>query len=412
MRRKRAKQKMKPLLTAVAVFFFCAFLMLYFRTGNTECLLLSAVVPLVTVVSALLLSSLFGADRLLLSLVSFLADLGVLILYRISPELGIQQAIHCLAGLAVMTVCILLVRNISRWPALILIAMAASLAMLALPLVAGKEINGAKAWLSIGGYSLQPSEPVKLALLLSVAYVLSRRQYILAILFSGLCLLLLMLQKDLGTALLYYFAVLIMLYSATGSLLLILLGLAAGAGAAVLGYSMFAHVKVRVAVWQDPWQDADHYGYQIVQGLIAMVNGGLWGMGLGQGNAVRIPEAQNDYIFAVIINEFGLVFALAVLLVYALIIVRSVMIARRSTSLMYALLAAGCAGMLGVQAFVIVGGIIKLIPLTGITLPFVSSGGSAMAASMGIAGLIQGVNARNRDVLKEDRRIAEGGSRV
>lgn len=403
------RRKMMPLLIAEVAFYCCAFLMLLARTGNLQCLLLAVVVPAALCLSTYVVSRFFAADRLLLMLVNFLCALGILMLYRIDPELGMQQTLHYAAGLLVMVACILFVKHMHRWPLLILLMMGASLVLLAMPVVFGREINGAKAWVVLGPVSFQPSEPVKLVLLLCVSYALSRRKRVIAIAYAGVCLGQLMLQKDLGTALLYYFTVLIMLYSDTGSLMLILLGLAAGAVAAYLGYSMFAHVKMRVAVWQDPWKDADHYGYQIVQGLIAMVNGGFWGMGLGAGNALRIPEARNDYIFAVIMNEFGMIFAVVVIAIYLLIVLRGVMIARRSTSLMYSLLAVGCIGLLAMQTFVIIGGIIKLIPLTGVTLPFVSSGGSAMAASMGIAGLLQGVDARNRDVLHEDEHIAESG---
>jgi cell division protein FtsW (lipid II flippase) len=218
----------------------------------------------------------------------------------------------------------------------------------------------------------------------------------------------LMLQKDLGTALLYYASALILLFASTGSLTL-LAGGAAGAGAgAYMGYAMFAHVKRRVAIWQDPWEDYRGAGYQIVQSLVAMANGGLWGTGLGLGDAhYVIPEAQTDFIFAIILNEFGALFGLAVVLLYVLLFLRGIGIALSARSKFHTLLALGCSCLIALQAFVIIGGNIKLIPLTGVTLPFVSYGGTSLVSSLCIMGLLQGVANDNAQGIREDSEIAE-----
>ena len=169
---------------------------------------------------------------------------------------------------------------------------------------------------------------------------------------------------------------------------------------------MFAHVRRRVSIWLDPWADVDNAGYQIVQALIAMVNGGTWGVGLGLGNASVIPEYYNDFIFSVILHEFGVVFGVIVLGIYALIAVRGVMIAMRARTAFEALLAIGCAAMIALQTFVIVGGNIKLIPLTGVTLPFISYGGTSMVASLCVIGLLQGVQSRIQASVSEDKWLA------
>ena len=218
-----------------------------------------------------------------------------------------------------------------------------------------------------------------------------------------------MLQEDLGTALLYYGATLVLLYAATGSLPLVGAGLAGGAGAALMGYQMFAHVKRRVAIWLNPWADMDGSGYQIVQSLIAIVNGGAWGVGLGLGNASVIPEYYNDFIFSVILHEFGMIFGLIVVCMYLFITIRGVMIARRSRTAFHALLATGCAALIALQAFVIIGGNIKLIPLTGVTLPFISYGGTSMVSSLCVIGLLQGVASCNEAGVHADRALAMQG---
>lgn len=411
-RRSRRKDPGRALLSAVMAFYFLGFFQLGIKDGNWQSFLLSLLVPVIIFIGTAGIPRLFPADKLLLSLTNFLCALGVLVQYRLNPGRGLTQAMNYGVGVGCMLLCTLLLRYWKRWKFLTLLMMGGSMALLFLPLLIGTEKNGAQSWINVGGMSVQPSEVVKLALMLSISYLLSRRRVVISILFAGGCLLILMLQKDLGTALLYYGVTLVMLYAATGSLPLIGAGIAGGAGAAVLGYQMFAHVKRRVAIWLDPWADVDNAGYQIVQGLIAMVNGGAWGVGLGLGNASVIPEYYNDFIFAVILHEFGLLFGLIVLCMYLFIIIRGVMIARRSRTVFHALLAIACSALIALQTFVIIGGNIKLIPLTGVTLPFISYGGTSMVSSLCVIGLLQGVASRNEAGVHEDRALAMGGEKA
>ena len=228
----------------------------------------------------------------------------------------------------------------------------------------------------------------------------------LAVILTGACLGLLMLQKDLGTALLYFGMALFMMYASTGSPLILAGGAVGGAAGAYLGYRMFAHVKRRVAVWLNPWADRQGAGYQIVQGLIAIANGGLWGTGLRLGNPGVIPASFNDYIFTVICHEFGVIFGLSVLVIYLAVVFRGIAIARQADNAFHALLSLGCTVMLGLQTFVIVGGNIKLIPLTGVTLPLISYGGTSLVSSMCLVGIMQGVFAVNRARIREAREEA------
>lgn len=396
----------RAMLTAVMLFFFLGFFLLGIKDGNWQSFLLSLVVPAIIFVGSVGIPRLFPSDKLLLSLTNFLCALGVLVLYRLSPQRGLSQAVNYGVGVGCMIFCTLMVRTIGRWKWPSALMVIGSMGLLALPLVIGRETNGAKNWFYVGGYSVQPSEVVKLALLVVLSYLLSQRKFILSILFGGACLLMLMLQKDLGTALLYFGVTMVLLYAATGSFPLIGAGLAGGAGAAFLGYRMFAHVRKRVAIWLDPWQDASGDGYQIVQSLIAIVNGGLWGVGLGLGNASVIPEYYNDFIFSVILHEFGMIFGIIVLIMYLFIIIRGAMIARRSRTVFHTLLATGCAALVALQTFVIIGGNIKMIPLTGVTLPFISYGGTSMVSSLCVIGLLQGVASVNEAGVKADRRLA------
>ncbi len=396
----------RRLVKPMMLFMFSAFLLLGLKDFNWLSFVLAILVPLGLHITTLLLPRLFPADTLLLGMANFLCAVGILTLYRMDPERGMNQIVMYALGLGVMLLGILYIRFWQRLKATVPLVAVAAVVLMAMPVFFGRERNGAKAWIALFGVSFQPSEIAKLAHLVVLAFLLSRRRVMMAMIFAGACLVLLMLQKDLGTALIYYGITLILIFSATGSLTVLGLGTAGAAAGAVLGYSMFSHVKRRVAIWVDPWVDHRGSGYQIVQSLIAMANGGLWGTGLGLGNANVIPEYSTDFIFSVILNEFGVLFGLCVIAVYALIFIRGVSIAMRSRTKFHTLLALGCASFIALQAFVIIGGNIKLIPLTGVTLPLVSYGGTSLISSLGIMGLLQGVASVNQEDIKEDQMIA------
>lgn len=396
----------RRLVRPMMLFMFSAFLLLGLKDFNWMSFALAVMVPIGLHIATLMIPRLFPADTLLLALVNFLCALGILTLYRMDPARGMNQAVMYAIGLLVMIVCILYIRYWNVLKASVPMVVIGAIVLMALPVFFGRERNGAKAWISLFGISFQPSEIVKLAHLVLLAFLLSRRRVMLAVVFAGISLGFLMLQKDLGTALLYYAITLILVFSATGSLTMLWLGVGGAVGGSMLGYTMFRHVKRRVQIWIDPWMDHRGSGYQIVQSLIAMANGGVWGTGLGLGNAKVIPEYSTDFIFSVILNEFGVLFGVCVVAVYALIFVRGIHIAMRSHSKFHTLLALGCASFIALQAFVIIGGNIKLIPLTGVTLPFISYGGTSLIASMGIMGLLQGVASVNQEDIREDQMIA------
>ena len=235
---------------------------------------------------------------------------------------------------------------------------------------------------------------------------MSRRLIIPWLLYILCCLGLLMLQKDLGTALLYYCVALLLYWVSSGNTFFSLLGIAGGCSAAIYGYRQFAHVRRRVAIWLNPWADYDNAGYQLVQGLMAIASGGLFGVGLGLGSPTSIPIYESDFIFAVLCEQFGLIFGLCVLLMYVALILRGVFIAMQARRSFHGLLAMSSSALLGIQTFVIIGGVLKLIPLTGVTLPFVSYGGTSLVSSMCLIGFIQGVESLNEDNLQEDIHLA------
>ncbi len=217
----------------------------------------------------------------------------------------------------------------------------------------------------------------------------SLRELIAPTLFTVAVCALLVLQRDLGAAMLMAMVYMLMFYAATCKLGATLLGAAACGAGAVASYYLFDHVKRRVAVWRDPWATYSTSGYQIAQGLMAIASGGLFGMGLGLGSPKLIPAYRTDYIFAVICEEFGIVFGIGIMAVYLIIVIRGCMAALSVKNRFVSLCAFGASALIAVQAFIIIGGVIKLIPLTGITMPFVSYGGSSLIAFMMLHGIIQ-----------------------
>ncbi|MBR5383955.1 MAG: FtsW/RodA/SpoVE family cell cycle protein [Clostridia bacterium] len=401
----------------VSLFFLAAFLLLFIREPSVQTALMMVAVPCALWAAATLLPRLFPMDRLLLELIGFLCGLGVLLQYRYTPSRGLAQCLNCGAGYVAMIVCALAVRHIRNWKLLMLPIIAGCVGMMALPFVfrAANKGLGATAWVAFGSFNMQPSEIVKIAYLFVLAYFLSRRKVLLSMIYMAAMLGILVLQRDLGTAAIYGGTALVLLYASTGSFLLIAGILGAGLGAVSVLYALFRNsffltVQNRINNWLNPFATYNQPGggYQIVQGLIAMANGGLWGTGVGLGNADVIPEFRNDFIFSALMNEYGFLFALIIVCIYILIVLRCADIGLRSSSAFHALLSMGSGAMLAVQAFIIIGGVTKFIPMTGVTVPFLSYGGTSLVSCMGVLGIAQGVASRNERILREDSRIAQG----
>jgi peptidoglycan glycosyltransferase len=195
-------------------------------------------------------------------------------------------------------------------------------------------------------------------------------------------------QKDLGSSLLFFTLFVVMLWVATERATFLILGFLLFGGAAYVSYRLFGHVQDRVGIWLDPWSRYEGKGYQIVQGMFAIGEGGLGGTGLGQGRPSLIPAVQNDFIFAGIAEELGLLGATAVLMSFLLIVGAGLRIAIRAERPFEKLLATGLTTLLGVQAFIIIGGVIRVVPLTGITLPYVSYGGSSLVSNYILLALL------------------------
>ena len=404
---------------AIMLFQFLCCLLLAFRGEaiDNQALFLALALPGVTLLISYACRRLFRADETVTLLMLFLVGVSVITLQDIarSPTTPMEQFAYFGVGCVAMFFAMAFTRRLRAWEKWTYWMMGGSLLLLASPLAIGTWQYGAKNWITVSGFSMQPSEFVKPALVFVMAVCLSGRttrlNRILALAFAAALCVLLLLERDLGALFLYFMVTVLLYYASTSNLPVTLLGLGAGVGGAVAAYRLFPYVQKRIAAFLDPWSDPMDKGYQIIQALIAIGSGGFFGMGLGLGLPRNIPLYHSDFIFAAICEEFGCLFALCLIGAYLIIAVRGFGIAASSRSSFHALLAFGVSAEMSLQALLIIGGNTKLIPLTGVTLPLVSSGGSSLVASMASLGLLLGVSSVNRqyDMEAQRRRQARKG---
>jgi len=360
-------------------------------------------------------------DRLLLPLVSLLSGLGLALVARLAPPVFLTRQVGWLAISAVALIGVGLVPRDLRWLRRYRYTwLLAGMAVLALTLVFGVNPSGtgARLWLGAGGIYFQPSELLKLLLVVFLAsYLDERRDALVAVeaslgrwrvphpaylgpvlLMWGFSVVLLVWQRDLGAALLFFAVFLSVLYAATGQLRFVVTGLLLLGVVSAAGYLLFDHVSLRVDAWWAPWQDASGRSFQIVQSLLAFASGGVLGQGLGQGLPTAIPVVHTDFVFAAIGEEYGLAGSLGVTVCLALLVSRAFVIALRARRPFDQLLATGIGALFGLQSLVIMAGTLRLIPLTGVTLPFVSYGGSSLLVSMIMVGLLLHISGRSPQV--------------
>jgi cell division protein FtsW (lipid II flippase) len=267
--------------------------------------------------------------------------------------------------------------------------------------VIGQVSGGAKLGFEIAGFGIQPSEFVKILFVFYVASSLKKstafKDVVMTTIVAAFHVLILVVSKDLGAALIIFMVYLVMLYVVTRQPMYVVAGLSAGAVASVLAYKLFYHVRVRVLVWQDPFAVYDKGGYQVAQSLFAIGTGGWFGTGLYQGKADAIPVADEDFIFSAIAEEMGLIFALCLILICVSCYIMFLNIAMQLRNRFYKMLALGLGTSYIFQTFLNIGGVIKFIPSTGVTLPLVSYGGSSVLSTIIMFAIIQGLY-----ILKED----------
>jgi peptidoglycan glycosyltransferase len=352
-----------------------------------------------------------NADPIILPVALLLNGLGYTMIARLDVDLAALQAVWTGVGVAAFVGTLLVVRRARDLERYRYTFLAVGLALLLMPLVPGlgRNINGARIWIRLGPIGFQPGELAKIVLAVFFAsYLVERRELLadrirlgplrllrprlrvlLPLLVSwGVSIVVMVAEKDLGSSLLFFGLFIGLLWLATGQPAYLVGGAALFALASSLAYQLFGHVQTRVDIWLDPWPTAQGKGYQIVQSMFAFGSGGVAGSGLALGSPQRIPAAATDFIFAAIGEEMGLLGTTALLVAFLLLIGSGLRIAMRADHPFEKLLAAGLTLVVGFQTFIIVGGITRLVPLTGITLPFVSYGGSSLVANYILIALL------------------------
>lgn len=358
------------------------------------------------------------ANRLVLHNMCMLLVIGFVVLTRLDMRLAIRQFVIVLCSMAVaMAVPYVMrrakdLRNFSWLYALM------GVLPLGVVLLLGNTTYGSKLSYSIFGISFQPSEFIKIVFVFFIAAALYKstglRQVVYVTAVAGIHVLLLVASRDLGSALIFFVAYVLMVFLATGNFWYLLAGTAGGCAASVIAYQLFRHVQVRVQAWKDPWSVIDGEGYQVTQSLFSLGRGGLFGLGLFQGAPEDIPKVERDFIFSAVSEEMGLIVALCVIMISLSCFIMFMNISMRLKDRFYQLTAFGIGILYIFQVFLTIGGDTKFIPLTGVTLPLVSYGGSSVMATLIMFSIIEGLYIIRQDegaVNVKKKNKAVGGRR-
>lgn len=390
---------------------FVAFVMMYMETEEMQLFFLYGAQFIYLAATLVFFRNLYSrASKLVVNHMCMLIMIGFVMITRLgydraSMQFDFGQIIRQFEVAAAGTVIALLVpvmirkmKILTRWTWLYA---GGGIAVLAVVMLVAQETYGAKLGFSIAGISVQPSEFVKLIFVFGIAGMLGKARNFLDIVIATAVaaahVLILVLSKDLGSALIFFLTYLVMLYVSTRNSLYLFAGLGAGSLASVAAYYLFGHVRQRVQIWLDPFADYASTGYQIAQSLFAIAAGGWFGTGIMQGTPDNIPIVEQDFMFAAICEELGGAFGICLILVCMSCYIMFVNIAMRLSNRFYRLVALGLGTMYAVQVFLTVGGAMKFIPLTGVTLPLVSYGGSSVLCTILMFAIIQGLYIMRED---------------
>ncbi|MEG0370997.1 MAG: FtsW/RodA/SpoVE family cell cycle protein [Clostridium sp.] len=398
----------KPVIASIVLITMLMFFILSISKGkfDSKALIVGGLSSMVMIISYIIIKKFYPkGDKFLLIIPGFLTQFGLAILYRIDPAFATKQLVWITLGMIVYIGIVLFLPDIKVFEKYEKWFIIGAVIFLVLPLIMGEELKGARNWVSIFGIGFQPSEIAKLFLIMYLAniYKIKENKDILRFaipVFVGLGIL--VLEKDLGGVLIFFGIFITILYIATSNLKYIGGAIGFFSIGGTLSYFVFGHVKRRVDIWVDPWADKYGAGHQIVQSMFAIGTGGLFGTGLGLGNPEFVSVVESDFIFSAICEEMGMVGALAVILLYLILVYRGLRVALYAKDVYARLVAVGITSMIAFQVFVIIGGVTKMIPLTGITLPLISYGGTSMLITLTALGVLQKISEMGRDIKDEE----------
>lgn len=395
----------------VLMFFlhFVAFTVLYLEIGEVTVLLFYAAQAVYLAAVLLLFTKIYPkASRLLVNNMCMLITVGFIMITRLSYDQSIKQFQIIVVSTVVALIIPVLIRKLRFITKMYWFYTLVGIGLLALVAIAAQSTNGAKLSFSFGGISVQPSEFVKIIYVFAIAGLLKNardfRRVAIATGLAALHVLILVVSRDLGSAVIFFVTYLVVLFVATKNPFYVLAGLLAGSGAAVGAYFLFSHIRVRVQAWRDPFADYQVGGYQISQSLFSIAAGSWFGTGLYQGSPEAIPYVEQDFMFSAIAEELGSIFGICLILVCMSCFIMFVNIAMQLTNRFYRLVAVGLGATYATQVFLTIGGGIKLIPMTGVTLPLVSYGGSSALSTLIMFSIVQGLYMLQRDEEKKNER--------
>ncbi len=382
--------------TIMYIFFILSFIVIYLNTYADKVIILGGLQIIYFIITVGLYKLLYPkVNRMLLNNMCFLVSIGFVMLTRISYTRAVKQFIFCVAATAVSLVLPWLFGRTKTLRKFYYLYGILGLLMLILVFAIGESTYGALISLDLGFISIQPSEFVKISFVLFISGILHKNKsfgtIVISAVLAGAHVLTLVISTDLGSALIYFIAYIFIIYAATGQARYLFAGLLAATAASVAAYTLFSHVQVRVAAWLDPWSIIDGRGYQITQSLFGIGTGGWFGMGLYKGNPNYIPVVEQDFMFSAIAEEMGGFFAVFLVLIYLNLFIVFIRVAFKCKDEFYKTTVFGLGVVIGFQVFLTIGGAIKLIPSTGVTLPLISYGGSSIVATILIFSIIQGI---------------------
>ena len=375
---------------------FVAYTVLYLEKPELSVLLFYGAQVIYLAAVLVLFRNLYPlASKLLINNMCMLITVGFIMITRLKYDSGVKQFKIAVIATVVALLIPVIIRKLRFITKMYWLYALMGIGLLGLVAIAATVTYGAKLSFTVGGISIQPSEFVKIIYVFAIAGLLSNardfRRIVIATGLAALHVLILVVSKDLGSAMIFFVTYLVMLFVSTRNPFLVLTGIFAGSGAAVGAYFLFSHVRVRVQAWKDPFKDYQGGGYQICQSLFAISAGSWFGTGLGQGSPEAIPFVEQDFMFSAIAEELGSIFGICLILVCMSCFIMFVNIAMQLTNRFYRLVAVGLGSTYAAQIFLTIGGGIKLIPMTGVTLPLVSYGGSSLLSTMIMFAIVQGL---------------------
>lgn len=380
----------------VVMFHAIGYITLYVRSDDVRYFLFFAFQEIMLFALAMIYRTIYRhMSHLLLNNMLMLLFIGFVILGRLAFENAIRQFIITLVAFAISIMIPWFILKFGKLKKLTYFYAGIGIFLLGAVWLTGAVTNGSRLAFKLFGMSFQPSEFIKISLVFFNAAILSDRKnkyrYWISALFTAVHVMLLVLSRDLGSACIYLGTYVFMLFLANKNVLTLLCSMVSGAGAAVLAYKLFSHVRIRVQTWLDPWGDMDNKSYQLSQSLFAIGTGGYFGMGIMRGNPFSIPVVHEDFVFSAIAEELGVIFSILLIFIYLFIVLHVLRMSFRVKDEFHGLILAGLAITLGIQVFLTIGGGSRLVPLTGVTLPLISMGGSSLTATILMFSVLHGI---------------------